>query len=169
MPSRKLFGAAAMTAALATGGILGVTVGYPSISGAQTGATPSSTTVPANGTAPAGDHGPGRGFGFGGDLSVAAKALGMTEADLRTALQGGKSLADVAKAKGIDKQNVIDALVADATKRLDDEKAKMPDQIAALVDGKMPADGPGFDGRGHGGHGGPGFGDRGPGAGPGGH
>ena len=61
----------------------------------------------------------GRGICHGGpggldadDLTAAAKALGMTEADLTTALNGGKSAATVAKAKGVDVQKVIDAIVA---------------------------------------------------------
>jgi hypothetical protein len=35
-------------------------------------------------------------------LADAAKALGMTEAELKTELQAGKSIADVAKAKNVD-------------------------------------------------------------------
>lgn len=44
-------------------------------------------------------------------LSVAAGALGITEAELRTELQAGKSIAQVAEAKGVALQTVIDALV----------------------------------------------------------
>ncbi len=47
-----------------------------------------------------------------GDLSAAASALNMTEADLTSALQGGQSMADVASAQGVDIQTVIDAIVA---------------------------------------------------------
>ncbi len=73
--------------------------------------------------------GPGRGFGPGGafghhdggpQLDVAAKALGMTTADLLTELRAGKSIADVAKEKNVDVQKVIDALVADAKTRITD-------------------------------------------------
>ena len=52
--------------------------------------------------------GPGRGV----SLSTAATALGATEDEVRAALQGGQSLADLAKAKGVDPQKVIDALLA---------------------------------------------------------
>lgn len=52
----------------------------------------------------------GGGIGFGkADYSAAAKLLGITEADLQTELKAGKSLADVAKAKGVDAQKLIDA------------------------------------------------------------
>ncbi|QHT62891.1 hypothetical protein GXP70_24995 [Paenibacillus lycopersici] len=54
-------------------------------------------------------HG-GFGIGFGKtDLTASAKLLGMSEEDLQTALKAGKSLADVAKEKGVDVQTLIDA------------------------------------------------------------
>ena len=46
-------------------------------------------------------------------LAVAATALGVTEAELRTELEAGKSIAQVAEAKNVNLQVVIDALVAD--------------------------------------------------------
>jgi hypothetical protein len=111
-------------------------------------------------------HGPGRG-GFG-KLDAAAKVLGMTVEDLRTALQGGKSLADVAKDKGIDVAKVVDALVNELKAHLDAEVksgehtqaqadqmlADARTRIQAFVNGEAPAGGPGFGG-GHG-PGGPG-------------
>jgi hypothetical protein len=45
-------------------------------------------------------------------LATAAVALGMTEAELRTELQAGKSIAQVAETKNVEVQVVIDALVA---------------------------------------------------------
>jgi hypothetical protein len=64
-----------------------------------------------------GPGGPGKGFG----LDEAAAALGMTTDELRTALAGGQSIADVAKAKGVDLTKVTDALVAAYTKHEQDE------------------------------------------------
>jgi hypothetical protein len=64
-----------------------------------------------------GRGGPG-GHGFGNDLATAAKALGVTEADLRTALQGGKTLAQVAKDKNVSVDKVIAALVAEEKTRI---------------------------------------------------
>jgi hypothetical protein len=55
------------------------------------------------------------------DLSVAASTIGVSEADLKTALQSGQSIADVANAHGVDPQTVIDALVADAQQHLADD------------------------------------------------
>jgi hypothetical protein len=70
--------------------------------------------------------GPGLGFGFhhaiglfGGGFDAAATYLGLTEDQLRTQLESGKSLADVAKAKGKSVDGLIEAIVADAKTRLD--------------------------------------------------
>jgi hypothetical protein len=60
------------------------------------------------------------GMGFGGDnlYSVAAGKLGMKLTELLTELQGGKSIADVAKEKGVDTQTIIDAYVAQVKETL---------------------------------------------------
>jgi polyhydroxyalkanoate synthesis regulator phasin len=67
---------------------------------------------------------------IGAELGVAAKALGISEDDLKTALRDGKTLADVATDKGVAVQSVIDALVADATSHIDQ----------AVTDGKLTAE-----------------------------
>jgi polyhydroxyalkanoate synthesis regulator phasin len=56
-----------------------------------------------------------------GGLDPAATYLGVTEDELRSELESGKSLADVAKAKGKSVDGLVDALVADAKKHLDEE------------------------------------------------
>ncbi len=57
--------------------------------------------------------------GFGGaNNAVVAKALNMTEAELRTELQTGKSIADVATAKGVSIDTIVSAVVADHTAKL---------------------------------------------------
>jgi len=105
-----------------------------------------------------------RGGGLHADLSTVAEALGVSEDDLRTALEDGQSLAEVAEEQGVDTQEVVDAIVAAQQERLDEAVAdgdltqERADEIAAdaeeraiaLVNGEMPA----FDG--HGGPGGPG-------------
>ena len=66
-----------------------------------------------------GPGGPGHGHLFGA-LDAAAGYLGLTGEELRTKLNAGKSLADVAKATdGKSVQGVEDAIVADAKKHLD--------------------------------------------------
>ena len=164
MRTQKTIAAVAMTAALAGGALIGTTLGNPLASGAQSGGS-TTTTVPAGasgkGTTDPGKPGDGRGPRGGFDLEVAAKTLGITTEELRTQLEAGKSLADVAKAQGVSKQKLIDALVAAGEKRLAEEKAALPDQVAKMVDAThTPGEGgePGF-----GGHGGPGGRGGGPG------
>jgi hypothetical protein len=65
------------------------------------------------------------GGGFGGghheavtDLSIAARAIGVSESALTTALGKGQTIAQVAKSHNVDVQKVIAALVADARSEL---------------------------------------------------
>jgi hypothetical protein len=72
--------------------------------------------------------GPGRGHGIGHGrdghgLEAAATALGMTADELRTALQDGQTIAEVAAAKGVDIQTIIDAMTAELKTHLDEEVA----------------------------------------------
>ena len=57
----------------------------------------------------------GRG-GMGGPanslVAIAAKTLGIEQADLVKALSGGQTIADVAKAKGVDTAKIVDAAIA---------------------------------------------------------
>jgi hypothetical protein len=114
--------------------------------------------------------GPGK-FGhhemFGG-LDAAATYLGLSQDALRTQLESGKTLADVAKAQRKTVDGLVQALVADAKKHLDDEvteghltKAQeaqmlsnLEQRIRAMVNGTRPTGMPaprsgfrqGFDG-----------------------
>ena len=74
---------------------------------------------PAKG--PGGHHGHGP---HGHGLSAAATALGMTAAELRTALEGGQTLAQVAQSKGVSVDTVVNAIVAEI-------KTKLNEQVAA--------------------------------------
>ena len=60
--------------------------------------------------------GPGGMMGWGGPqnslIAVAANTLGMPQADLVSALQGGKTIADVAKDKGVALDKIVEAFVA---------------------------------------------------------
>ena len=115
MHRRTILGAIAVTGALGAGAVAGLFLGTPGLSGAQTPSpTPSSSSSPLPHKA-VGRHGP-----FGRvSLDAAARALGMTAADLKTALGNGQSLAAVAKSRNVDVQKVIDALTQDATSRID--------------------------------------------------
>ena len=122
-----------LTAGLAAGGLAGALLGVPGVSGAQTPTTEAPTQAPAQQDPDA--QPPGRGRGGPGchkgpRLQAAATALNMSLDDLRAQLREGKTIADVARAKGVDPQRVIDAMVADATQHIDQ----------AVRDGKLTAE-----------------------------
>jgi hypothetical protein len=100
----------------------------PSASSTAAASTaPAASTASAASTAPAANKGSLCGRGAGGphetvtDTSVVANAIGISEADLITALNGGQTPADVAKANNVDVQVVIDALVKDGEQELADQ------------------------------------------------
>ena len=106
------------------------------------------------GTLPAKPFGPG-GFGHivGPKLDAAATYLGITEEQLQTELQSGKTLAQVAQAHGKTVDGLVNALVADAKTKVDaavkagkltqseanDLLAGLKDRITDLVNGRFPA------------------------------
>ena len=110
-----------------------------------------------------GDH-----HGRGDDLAAAATYLGVTQADLLTSLQSGKTLAQVAAAtNGKSVAGLIDALVAAEKTELaaavtagrltqaqaDQIATGLTAHVTAEVNGTRPAHGPGGPGFGRGGHG----------------
>ena len=63
---------------------------------------------------------PGGGFVFGPSLlDDAAEAIGVDDDELLDALRDGETIAELARAKGVDPQDVIDAMVAAVRGRLD--------------------------------------------------
>ena len=80
-------------------------------------------------------------------LRVAADTIGVSPAELKQAVQGGQTVAQVAEAKGVAAQQVIDAVVQAATTKIDEAvaagtidaqraetlKAKLPDAATRLV------------------------------------
>ena len=77
-----------------------------------------------------------------GGLDAAASYLGLSEDELHTQLESGKSLADVAKAQDKSVDGLVQALVADAKKHLDDEvseghitKAQETEMLSRLEQG----------------------------------
>jgi hypothetical protein len=103
--------------------------------------------------APGDNHAEGRRGGPGPELDAAAAFLGTTAADLRTQLESGKTLAQVA---GDKTDALIADLVAKANARIDDAvksgkldqtkadqlKTDTAQRITDMVNGKMPAGGP---------------------------
>jgi len=100
----------------------------------------------------------------GTSLETAASAIGVTVEEVRTAQRAGQSLADLARAKGVDPQKVIDALLApiiehekaevasgeDTQAEADKKIADATTRITEFVNGKAPAKGTGIP---HGGRG----------------
>lgn len=97
-----------------------VSAGTITQSQADAVATALQQAMPARGGGPGGEGRPGDEAGMrgGGHLEVAATALGMTADELRTELQAGKSIAQVAEAKGVSVDAVKAALKTDLQTRL---------------------------------------------------
>ena len=113
-----------------------------------------------------GHRGPGGLIGAG--LDTVATTLGVTADEVRAALESGQTLADLAVSKGKTAQDVIDAVVAEATTRIntavtdgkitqaqaDERLADVTKFATDFVNNGGPAFGPGFGGgRGFGGPG----------------
>jgi hypothetical protein len=112
-----------------------------------------------------GMRGPGAhmgGMGMSATKDAAAKALGMTTAKLRTALQSGKSLADVAKDQKVSVDALVKAMVTSAETKLaaavkdgtmtpaqaDTMKSSLTQRITDRVNGVRPNRGQGHGPRG---------------------
>ena len=78
------------------------------------------------------NHGGARGEKRQERLTTAAEAIGITAEELKTALEGGQTIAQVAEANGKTVQSVIDALVAQAT-------TDLTQRITDMVNGVKPA------------------------------
>ena len=121
---RKTIATGALAGALLAGGAGAALIVPTIVTAADPTATPSTpssdgaTPVTPGAPGTSGDHGRGGRVEAVSEASVVAKAIGISESDLNTALQGGKTIADVAKANNVDVQRVIDALVADARDEL---------------------------------------------------
>jgi hypothetical protein len=91
--------------------------------------------------------------GFIGKLDAAADYLGLTESQLRSELEGGKTLAQVAKDQGKSVDGLVNALVDAAKQKLDDAVkagrlsqsqademlSNLSSRITDIVNGKFPA------------------------------
>lgn len=96
--------------------------------------------------------GHGRGGRGGPGLDAAATALGLTADELRTEMQDGSTIAEVASEKGVDLTTVTDAMLAEKKERLaeavasgkitqeeaDERIASAPERITARVNGEAP-------------------------------
>ena len=94
-----------------------------------------------------------RGHRGGCDLEEAAAAIGIDEADLQAAVEGGDTIADVAETNGVDVDVVIDAMVDAKAERIgekvadgritqedaDDKLAELEARITDRVNGAQEA------------------------------
>jgi hypothetical protein len=162
--NRHLAPLAVLGAALIAAGTAYAASRLQSSSSSPGAARPSSATLISSND---GDHGPGdhRG-GRGGELAAAATYLGVSQADLLTSLQAGKTLAQVAgEQRGKTVAGLIDALVAaekaelaaavtagELTQAQADQMAStLTAHVTAEVNRTRPARGPGGpSGFGHG-------------------
>ena len=137
---------------VAIGAAAGLSLGGLGIAAAQTAGEP--TTAPADAAQAAPGPGPapadaarpprpGR-SGPGPVLAAAAKAIGISEADLQTALRSGQSIAQVAQSKGVDPKTVVDAMVAAEKARLEERTANAEQRMTEMAN----RPGAGRDGRG---------------------
>ena len=162
MTTKKRLAAYGMAASAAIGGgIGGLAIGLGLTSGQADTATVPTELVAASTGAAAPLHLGGGGGARVDRLAVAAQALGISADELRTALQGGKSIAQVAQERNVDVQKVIDALVAAETAALDkavadgvltqaqadDRKANLAARVKASVE-RAGLRGPGGHGKG---------------------
>jgi hypothetical protein len=118
MKNKMLIVVAGLLLALVVVGVVGATGAF-----AQ-----GPTTTPITPLTGAG-RGPGDGHGFGlgqPEIDAAAKVLGMTSDELSTALQGGKTLEQIASEKNVDIAKVQEAIQAA-------HAAEMRDRIAQAV------------------------------------
>jgi hypothetical protein len=196
---KKSIVAASVAAGITGGLVAGLALGVPGFAGAQVNNSPTivqgssaalaksavvalsdTIQVPSVGASSTGTK------EKGAKLEAAAKVLGLSAEELKTEL-ATKSLADIAKAKGVEIAKVTDALVAEFKSHLDEEVAsgkhtqaeadaklaEFTTRVTEMVNNVRPARGPegrgpegrGSEGRGPRGHGGPGMG-RGMGHGP---
>ena len=109
------------------------------------------------------------------DLGNVASLLGLSTDELRTQLQSGKSLADIAKAQSVDVAKVIEMIVADIKTKLtakvtsgeltqaeaDAKLTEITARVTEMVNNVRPADAAGFrGGGGYGRHGSHGYGQE---------
>jgi hypothetical protein len=141
MTPKKMLTAGAIAGSMVLGAGTGAFLFTPALSSAQD-TTTTTTAESDNDTAPRPVH--GRGL----DLDAAAKAIGITTDELRTELQDGKTMADVAEAHDVDPQKVIDALVAAGKERLEQAIEDLPDRMKDLVNSTAPLGRHGPGGRG---------------------
>ncbi len=159
MNAKKLARIGAIAGAMTVGGLTFGLLNPLVPASAQDTTAPTVQSATPDGNRP--EHGDRR-MGAKPSSAAVAAVLGMTEEEVHTARHEGKTLAVLASEKGVDVQKVIDAMVADASTRLDQavtdgkltqaeadaKKAELPAKMTERVNSTPPAGGRGPGGPG---------------------
>lgn len=139
MKRTSILATAALGTALTLGAVGIGTAVLPGIAGAATG----SATATADGSTAAGrmaNHPRLRQL-VKVEGKVAASTIGISPSDLRDAVKGGQSVAEVAQAHGVDPKVVVDAVVADLDAKLATAvgNGKLTQERADRISERLPA------------------------------
>jgi hypothetical protein len=134
MKRTSILATAALGTALTLGAVGIGTAVLPGIAGAATATADGSTTAGKVANHPRLRH------LVKEEGKVAASTIGITPTELRDAVKGGQSVAEVAQAHGVDPQTVVDAVVADLDAKLDEAVAdgKITQERATKIEGRLP-------------------------------
>jgi hypothetical protein len=126
--NKQLKGVIAGTAIVAAMGVVGLgIVGNAQAQSARTNFVGASNMAMVNGnesmSGPGDGRGPRDGHGPGKNVAAIASVLKLTEAELKTQMQSGKTLAQIATAQSVSVQSVINVLVADMQAHIAEELA----------------------------------------------
>ena len=144
MKRTSVIATAALGATVALGAIGIGTAVLPSLAGAQTG---DPAQVAESASAQGRHRHPRLRELAREEFRVAADTIGIPVAELREAVEGGQSIAEVAEAHGVSAQSVVDAVVTDLSAKLDQAvadgritqeradtvKERLPERITNLV------------------------------------
>ena len=168
MMNKKLKGVIAGTAIVAAMGVAGLgVVGNAHAQSDRMNFAGASNVAMANGNGSM--AGPRDGHGPSKNVAAIASVLKLTEAELKTQLQSGKTLAQIATAQSVSVQSVVNVLVADMQAHIAEEVASgemtqaqadtklagVTTKVTEMVNTGHPARGKGMQGHGPGmkGHG----------------
>lgn len=125
--TKKYLIALGATAGIAIGGLTATSVASAQTDDTVVEELPLQVDPPTDDTTPDGpgedDDRPGRRGCGGRGMAGVAEAIGIEPESLREALDAGQSVADVATANGVDAASVVDALVDHAEERLAEKVA----------------------------------------------
>lgn len=139
-PTKKT--TAALLAGLTAGGAAGAMLLAPGVSLAQEADDATDDTEVVDETTEEGAEGR-RHRGPGQRLGNLAEIIGVEQDALKEALQSGQTIAEVAEANGVDSDELVDQLVADATARIEERLAELPTRIEDMVNGELDFEGKG--------------------------